>query len=264
VETRVYNGARCTSAPLAAQETRPSSTAEHSRQNGGAGSGLVVSGIVEGVEKRAGPGKRARLFTRGGVGTVAPWPSSSPASSPSGRLHFGNYFGAIRQHVALQDEPGEHFYFIADYHALTSTREPASCATNVREVALTYLALGLDPSARTLFRQSDVPEVCELAWLLCVRDRDGAARARALLQGQAREGARAQRRPVHVPVLMAADILGLRLDLVPSARTSSSTSRWRRTWRVVQPPLRRRASPSRAALPPRSASRRCPASTARR
>ena len=87
----------------------------------------------------------------------------------SGRLHFGNYFGAIRQHIALQQEPGEHLYFIADYHALTSSRDPAELRDNVREVALTYLALGLDPARATLFRQSDVPEVCELAWLLaCV------------------------------------------------------------------------------------------------
>ena len=87
----------------------------------------------------------------------------------SGKLHLGNWFGAIRQHVAAQHEPGEHFYFIADYHALTSTRDPAELRDNVREVALTYLALGLDPAKATLFRQSDVPEVCELAWMLaCV------------------------------------------------------------------------------------------------
>src|SRR6476660_2020153 len=98
---------------------------------------------------------------------------------PSGKLHLGNYFGAIRQHIALQDE-GECFYFIADYHALTTVREdvqreaedarhgsgkyqarrPADVLRdNVRDVALDYLALGLDPAKAVFFRQSDVPEV---------------------------------------------------------------------------------------------------------
>ena len=88
---------------------------------------------------------------------------------PSGRPHLGNYFGAIRPHIALQEQPGERFYFIADYHALTSSREPHKLREAVRDVALTYLALGLDPERAVLFRQSDVPEVTELTWLLaCV------------------------------------------------------------------------------------------------
>src|SRR3954471_10417873 len=93
---------------------------------------------------------------------------------PSGKLHLGNYFGAIRQHIALQDE-GECFYFIADYHALTTINEAAErrakalnhkqpdlAATlreNTHDVALDYLALGLDPTRAAFFRQSDVPEV---------------------------------------------------------------------------------------------------------
>src|SRR5436305_1510937 len=104
---------------------------------------------------------------------------------PSGKLHLGNYFGAIRQHIALQEE-NECFYFIADYHALTTVREAEKAETdpalaqrggrprkaaeilrdNVRDVALDYLALGLDPDKAAFFRQSDVPEVCELAWIL--------------------------------------------------------------------------------------------------
>src|SRR5215475_4613398 len=91
---------------------------------------------------------------------------------PSGKLHLGNYFGAIRQHIELQHE-GECFYFIADYHALTTVREsaerlsaggdaPAPPADLLRrythDVALDYLALGLDPERATFFRQSDVPE----------------------------------------------------------------------------------------------------------
>ena len=98
---------------------------------------------------------------------------------PSGKLHLGNYFGAIRQHVALQDE-ATCFYFIADYHALTTIREAAerraqeqnvpvdyraTLRENTRDVALDYLALGLDPDKAVFFRQSDVPEVHELAWI---------------------------------------------------------------------------------------------------
>ena len=76
---------------------------------------------------------------------------------PSGRLHIGNYFGAVKQHIALQDE-GECFYFIADYHALTTTQDPDALRGRTRDAALDYLALGLDPTKATFFRQSDVPE----------------------------------------------------------------------------------------------------------
>src|SRR5688500_11717363 len=82
-------------------------------------------------------------------------------------LHLGNYFGAIQQHLALQHEfPGESLFFIADYHALTTVHDAETLRRRVREVAVTYLALGLDPSKAALFRQSDVPEVCELTWML--------------------------------------------------------------------------------------------------
>ncbi|MEP6801868.1 MAG: tryptophan--tRNA ligase, partial [Acidobacteriota bacterium] len=84
---------------------------------------------------------------------------------PSGKLHLGNYFGAIQQHIALQDE-GECFFFIADFHALTTIQDRGALRENVRAVALDYLALGLDPEKAAFFRQSDVPEVTELAWIL--------------------------------------------------------------------------------------------------
>src|ERR1700729_3205493 len=100
---------------------------------------------------------------------------------PSGKLHLGNYFGAIKQHIELQNE-GVCFYFIADYHALTTLDEAArrraeelnqkkpdlagTLRANTHDVALDYLALGLDPAKATFFRQSDVPEVAELAWIL--------------------------------------------------------------------------------------------------
>ena len=94
---------------------------------------------------------------------------------PSGTIHLGNYFGAIRQQVALQDEfPNACLYFIADYHALTTLRDPEALRRNVFDLAVTYLACGLDPSRALLFRQSDIPEVCELTWLLStVTDGDG-------------------------------------------------------------------------------------------
>ena len=86
----------------------------------------------------------------------------------SGKMHLGNYFGAVKQHIALQDQ-GECFYFIADYHALTTVQDAAWFRELVCDVALDYLALGLDPTKAAFYRQSDVPEVTELAWILgCV------------------------------------------------------------------------------------------------
>src|SRR6516165_9111107 len=84
---------------------------------------------------------------------------------PSGNLHIGNYFGAIKQHIELQNE-AECFYFIADYHALTTVQDAQKLRDLVRDAALDYLALGLDPDRAAFFRQSDVPEVSELAWIL--------------------------------------------------------------------------------------------------
>src|SRR5687768_3089690 len=89
---------------------------------------------------------------------------------PTGELHLGNYFGAMVQHLQMQhDYAGECYFFIADYHALTSVRDPAALRNNVFEIAVAYLALGLDVERAALFRQSDVPEVLELSWMLsCV------------------------------------------------------------------------------------------------
>src|SRR5438270_2146757 len=84
---------------------------------------------------------------------------------PTGILHIGNYFGMIEPAVALQQR-GEAFYFIANYHALTSVRDPAVLRQNSRQVALDFLACGFDPDRGALFRQSDVPQVTELCWIL--------------------------------------------------------------------------------------------------
>src|SRR3954454_9543647 len=84
---------------------------------------------------------------------------------PTGILHIGNYFGMMRPAIALQEE-AETFYFIADYHALTSVRDPKVLRENSHRVALDFLACGLDPDKGVLFRQSDVQQVPELAWIL--------------------------------------------------------------------------------------------------
>ena len=84
---------------------------------------------------------------------------------PSGRLHVGNYFGMMEPSIELQDQ-GEAFYFIADYHSLTTVHDPNQLRENVRDVAIDFLACGLDPEKAIFFRQSDVPEVTELSWLL--------------------------------------------------------------------------------------------------
>jgi tryptophanyl-tRNA synthetase len=84
---------------------------------------------------------------------------------PTGEVHLGNFFGAMRQHVELQTR-GQGIYFIADYHSMTSVREASRRRELVRDLVLDYLACGLDPAASVLYRQSDLPETCELTWLL--------------------------------------------------------------------------------------------------
>ncbi len=133
---------------------------------------------------------------------------------PSGRLHLGNYFGAIRRHVAMQDE-GECFYFIADYHALTSVRDAAQLREFTRDVALTYLACGLDPDKATFYRQSDVPEVCELTWLLLTVTSMGLLEKGHSYKEKVARGITPSAGLFTYPTLMAADILGPRSHLVP-------------------------------------------------
>src|SRR3954470_18117272 len=152
----------------------------------------------------------------------------------SGKLHIGNYFGAIKQHVERQDS-GDCFYFIADYHALTSLKEaeekeaglaaknksitarPARqiLADNVRDVALDYLALGLDPAKATFYRQSDVPEVCELAWILSNVCGMGLLERATSYKDKVARGITPSVGLFTYPVLMAADILIYRSHQVP-------------------------------------------------
>jgi tryptophanyl-tRNA synthetase len=133
---------------------------------------------------------------------------------PSGKLHLGNYFGAVKQHIALQDE-GSCFYFIADYHALTTLQDPKQLADNTRDVALDYLALGLDPDKATFFRQSDVPEVTELAWILATVTNMGLLERAVSYKDKIEKGIEASVGLFTYPLLMAADILIYNSHVVP-------------------------------------------------
>lgn len=133
---------------------------------------------------------------------------------PTGRFHWGNYFGAIRQYIALQDNE-QAFYFIADLHALTTVREPAALRQASLDAALDLLALGLDPGRATLFRQSDVPEVSELTWLLMtVTQMHLLEKCHAYKDKKAR-GIAADAGLFTYPVLMAADIILYDSNVVP-------------------------------------------------
>ena len=136
---------------------------------------------------------------------------------PSGVLHIGNYFGMMRPAIALQAE-GEAFYFIADYHALTSLRDPALLRANSRQVALDFLACGLDPERASFFRQSDVPQVAELAWILSTVTPMGLLERAHSYKDKVARGLASSAGLFTYPVLMAADILIYDSDLVPVGR----------------------------------------------
>ena len=133
---------------------------------------------------------------------------------PSGALHIGNYFGAIRQYVALQ-EGNDAYYFVADYHALTSVRDAAKLRQYVFDVIADLLALGLDPDRATLFVQSDVPETTELAWLLTTVTPMGWLEKAVSYKDKVQQGLPADHGLFAYPVLQAADILLYDADLVP-------------------------------------------------
>ncbi|MCS6913219.1 MAG: tryptophan--tRNA ligase [Myxococcales bacterium] len=133
---------------------------------------------------------------------------------PSGPLHLGNYFGAIQQHIELQ-EGNEAFYFIANYHAMTTVHDPELLSRYTHEVAVDYLALGLDPTRAVLFRQSDVPEVQELAWILATVTGKGLLDRAHSYKDKIQRGIVPSMGLYYYPVLMAADILLYRADQVP-------------------------------------------------
>ncbi|HXY61150.1 MAG TPA: tryptophan--tRNA ligase [Chthoniobacterales bacterium] len=133
---------------------------------------------------------------------------------PSGVLHIGNYFGMMRPAIELQKE-GETFYFIADYHALTSLRNPKALRENSRRVALDFLACGLDPDKAALFRQSDVPQTTELAWILSTVTPVSRLELAHSYKDKIARGMAANAGLFTYPVLMAADILIYDSDAVP-------------------------------------------------
>ncbi|MDP3957968.1 MAG: tryptophan--tRNA ligase [bacterium] len=133
---------------------------------------------------------------------------------PSGKLHIGNYFGALKQFVDLQ-ESHECYIFIANYHALTTVTEARTLRTNTHEVAIDYLAAGLDPEKTTLYLQSDVPEVTELAWIFeCITTVPYLERAHAFKDAEAKSK-EINAGLMNYPMLMAADILVQDADVVP-------------------------------------------------
>ena len=133
---------------------------------------------------------------------------------PSGALHIGNYFGMMRPAVALQAE-GEALYFVADYHALTSLRDPEMLRANSRRVALDFVACGFDPERATLFRHSDVPQVTELAWILSTVAPMGLLERAHSYKDKLARGMSANVVLFSYPILMAADILIYDSDIVP-------------------------------------------------
>ena len=133
---------------------------------------------------------------------------------PSGKLHIGNFFGAMRQHLQLQAEHSC-FYFIADYHALTSNPDPADVFQNSLDVAMDYIALGLDTQKTVFWRQSDVPEVTELTWLLSCVTPMGLLQRCTSYKDKIAQGLSPNHGLFAYPVLQAADILIYNSDLVP-------------------------------------------------
>jgi len=133
---------------------------------------------------------------------------------PSGRLHLGNYFGALQQHLELQRE-NEAFYFIAGYHALTTIHDATQLRDLTNGVALDYLALGLDPEKTTLFRQADVPQVTELCWVLSCVTPMGLLERAVSYKDKVAQGLIPNHGLFAYPVLQAADILIYLSEVVP-------------------------------------------------
>lgn len=133
---------------------------------------------------------------------------------PSGALHLGNYFGMMKPAIELQDQ-GEAYYFIANYHSMTSLRDPAERRKNTLDVALDFLACGLDPKKSVFFRQSDVPQVTELTWLLSTVTPMGLLERCTSYKDKIAKGISPDHGLFAYPVLMAADILIYDSNIVP-------------------------------------------------
>ncbi|HNO78666.1 MAG TPA: tryptophan--tRNA ligase [Phycisphaerae bacterium] len=132
----------------------------------------------------------------------------------SGKLHLGNYLGALKQHLELQED-NECFYFIANYHAMTTVHDADLARQLARDVALDYLALGLDPTKAALYRQTDLPEVCELQWILSCVTGKGLLERAVSYKDKLAKGLQSSMGLFCYPVLQAADILIVESDIVP-------------------------------------------------
>ncbi len=133
---------------------------------------------------------------------------------PSGKLHIGNYFGAMKQHIAMQEQ-GDAFYFLANYHTLTSLSDGEKLSENTRDVVLDYLALGLDPEKCTFFAQSDVPQTTELAWILGTLTPVSLMEKGVAYKDKVANGLSPNIGLFTYPILQAADILIYHSDIVP-------------------------------------------------
>ena len=133
---------------------------------------------------------------------------------PSGKLHIGNYFGAMRQHIQMQNE-GDAFYFLANYHSLTSVTDGERLNQFTTDVVLDYLALGLNPEKCTFFAQSDVPQTTELAWILGCHTPVSLMEKGVSYKDKVANGLNPNIGLFTYPILQAADILIYHSDLVP-------------------------------------------------
>lgn len=134
---------------------------------------------------------------------------------PSGRPHIGNYFGAMKRHITMQDQFDEVYLFVAEYHALTSTQDKETLQQNIFDLAVDYLALGLDPEKVTFYRQQDVPEIFELTWIFnCLTNMGFLERAHAFKE-KSSQGVKPNVGLFDYPVLQAADILITEAQGVP-------------------------------------------------
>src|SRR5215210_1288240 len=136
---------------------------------------------------------------------------------PSGALHLGNYFGMMRPAIELQ-EKGDAYYFVANYHSMTSLFDPEERRKNTIDVALDFLGCGLDPKKSVFFKQSDVPQVTELAWFLTTLTPMGLLERCHSYKDKLAHGISPNHGLFAYPVLMAADILIYDSDVVPVGR----------------------------------------------
>ena len=136
---------------------------------------------------------------------------------PSGKLHIGNYFGMMKPAIELQEQ-GDAYLFIANYHAMTTVQDAAALREMTADVALDFLACGIDPEKTAFYRQSDVPEVHELAWLLSTLCPMGLLERCHSYKDKTAKGIAASHGLFAYPVLMAADILAVQSNIVPVGR----------------------------------------------